>query len=106
MLDVAVVPDNDHVWFPAVPVLVLVPQGLAVQHLQDHVALVVGHVLDPQRELGVHEDRLLFRDGVHTDHGVCHWWVQVLVVAELGLAFRRVVEQAPERLEVVDRLEA
>ncbi len=105
MLHSPVVPEHQHVRLPAVAVLVLVDQGLAVQHFEDGPALVLRHAFDRQRELRIDEEHFPAGQRMQCHYRVRHHRIERLEPAQLfysGLVGR---EQAPERLEVVHRLE-
>ena len=102
----AVVPEHHHVRLPAVPVLVFVNQGLAVQHVQDHAALIFGHALDVQRELRVDKNDLFASDGVHRHHRMGHSRIAVFKATQFFDAIRVGGKKAAKRLEVVDGFQA
>ena len=105
MLDGAVVPEDNHVGLPPVPVVKFVNQSAAIDRFQKLLTFGSIHAFDIERKLRAYKNGLPAGHRVYADDGVGDLWKQILIVPQFGDAFFRFLKDKFVGDEIVYSLE-
>ena len=105
MLSPTIIPEHHHISLPAMPIMIFMPLGFRIEHIEYERALGRVHVLNPESELWIDENRLAPCHWMNADYRVSHLGIHVFIVAKLRLALCGFVKEHPKGFEVMNRFE-